>query len=159
MKTSITMLNLLAIALVAGTIGATVFISCTATQARQATATGVVAAFDCEGAHFDGAVLDDLKAAARAKVDAWISGKAPADMGALIDKVKADLGAFRSDAGRCALAAVLAAATTIVSPTPGEATSALTATGPDPVAVRAAFATAARELGWVPVKVAGGAIL
>lgn len=135
-------------------------IACTASQARQTAGAGAVAAFDCEAAHLDQAVLDDLKAAARAKVDGWITGKAPADMGALVDRVKADLGAFKSDAGRCAVAAVLAAATAIVS-TPGEAVQGLTAppAGPDPVAVRAAFGAAARELGWAPVKVAGGTVL
>jgi hypothetical protein len=83
-------------------------------------------------------------------------------MGALIDRVKADLGVFKSDAGRCAIAGALAAATTIASPTPGEAVQGLTAVAPaglDPVAVRAAFASAARELGLPPLKAVGGTVL
>jgi hypothetical protein len=136
-------------------------LACTVAQARQTAATGTVAALDCELVHVDQAVLDDLRHVAEGKVQAWISGAAPANMGALIDRVKADLGVFKSDAGRCAIAGALAAATTIASPTPGEAVQGLTVapTRPDPVAVRAAFSTAARELGLPPLKVAGGTTL
>lgn len=133
--------------------------SCSKQQIRGAAAAGFVAAYDCELAHADPAVVDDLKAAARAKVDGWISGKAPADLPTLIAKVKADLMAFKSDAGRCALVTVVAAATALVAPPSDEAISALTAAGPDPATVRVAFEIAAREAGWAPVKVTGGTTL
>jgi hypothetical protein len=132
--------------------------SCTASQARQAATAGVVAAFDCEAAHFDPATLADLKAAARAKVDAWISGKAGADLPALIAAVKTDLGAFKSDAGRCAVAAVLAAAASLVTRPPAESGLVALPAGPPPAMVRAAFGLAAREDGWPPVKVAGAVL-
>jgi hypothetical protein len=132
--------------------------ACTATQARQAAGAGFIAAYDCEAAHFDPAVLDDLKSAARAKVDAWISGKAGADLPTLVAAVKTDLGAFKSDAGRCAVAAVLAAAAALVSPPTTESGLIALPAGPPPVMVRAAFELAAREDGWPPIKVSGAVL-
>lgn len=133
-------------------------IACTASQARHAVSAGFVAAYDCEAAHFDPATLEDLKSAARAKVDGWIAGKAGADLPALIAVVKADLGAFKSDAGRCALAGIIAATVALVTRPPVESGLVALPSGPPPAMIRAAFGLAAREDGWPPVKVAGAVL-
>lgn len=132
--------------------------ACTASQARQAAGAGVVAALDCELVHVDADLAADLKAAAIAKVDAWVSGKAGADLPALLAAVRADLGGFRSDAGRCAIAAVLAAAASLVTRPPAESGLVALPAGPPAAMVRAAFGLAAREDGWPPVKVAGAVL-
>lgn len=131
--------------------------ACTQTQAGQAVSAGVVAAFDCE-ASLDPATMADAKNFAEAKVQAWL-GTAPVSLATLKAKILADLAPVKSNLGRCAIAGALAVIAAIATPTPtsGTATSALVA-GPDPVGVRAVFSSAARELGWAPVKV-GGSVL
>lgn len=143
---------LTAIALIGAALAGMAMIGCTASQARQVTATGVVAALDCEAAHLDAQALADAKVFAAAFVQRWIAGTGATPSSVAI---RADLAPIKSDLGRCAITGALAAATAIVAPTPGTATSALTA-GPDPIAVRAAFAVAARQLGWPAVRVAAG---
>lgn len=124
---------------------------CSTTQARQTGAAGVVAALDCEAAHLDAQALADAKLFAEAKVQAWIAGgKAPSS-----DAIRADLAPIKSDLGRCAITAALAAATVLLQSTPGEAVSALVA-GPDPAQVRERFGAAARWAGWPPVLVSHG---
>lgn len=124
-------------------------------SARPALAAGAVAMLVCEDGHLDALALADAKLFAAAEVEHWLAGGAAPSPSALL----ADLAPIKSDLGRCAIAAALAAATVLVRPaTPGTATSALVA-GPDPVQVRGAFAVAARQLGWAPVKVAGGQVL
>lgn len=146
--------------LLLGLAGAGSMASCTAAQTRQVAAAGAVAALDCEIAHATPDVQADLKAFAEAKAQGWISGTAPPGLVALQAKVKADLALFQSDAGRCAIAGVLAAVAAIATPPePGTATSALVAAGPDPATVRVAFGAAARELGWPPVRLPGGEVL
>lgn len=132
--------------------------ACTASQARQAAAAGVIAAYDCEASHFDPDVLEDLKKAAREKVKDWTSGKAGTDLPTLIAAVKADLAAFKSDAGRCALAGVVAAAVALVSRPPAESGLVALPAGPPPAMVRAAFGLAAREAGLPPIRVAGAVL-
>jgi hypothetical protein len=132
--------------------------SCTASQARQAAGAGVVAALDCELVHVDADLAADLKSAAIAKVDAWISGKAGTDLPALVAAVKADLGGFRSDAGRCVLAGVVAAAVALVTRPPAESGLLALPAGPSPAMVRAAFGLAAREAGLPPLRVAGAVL-
>lgn len=148
---SVTMLNLLSIVLVGGVIGATVFIGCTATQARQTSAAGAIATLDCEAAHLDAQALADAKAFAMAEVQHWLAGGAAPSS----DAIRADLAPIKSDLGRCAIAGALAAVAVLVQPTPGAAISALTV-GPDPAQVRAAFAVAARRDGWPLVILPGG---
>lgn len=147
------------LALVVLGLGAAGSLACASgSTARQSGAAGVVAALDCEAGGIDPAALEDARSFAEAKVQAWISGVAPADLTGLKAKILADLAPVRSSLGRCAIAGAIAAIAAIAAPTPGVATSALVA-GPDPAVVRAAFGGAARELGWPPVRVAGGAVL
>jgi len=134
--------------------GVVVAIACTATQARQTTAVGVVAALDCEAAHLDAQALADARLFASAKVQGWISGVAPGDTAALQARIAADLAPINSDLGRCAITGAWAAATAAVtSSMPGVAVSALSAG--DPVQLRAAFSVAARLAGWAPVRTGG----
>lgn len=144
-------LGVLAALTIGGVIAAV--IACTTGQARQTASAGVVAALDCEAAHLDAQMLADAKVLAAAEVQRWIGGGKAAST----DAIKADLAPIKSDLGRCAIAAALAAATVLVSPTPGTAVSALSVG--DPVAARAAFSVAARVLGWAPVKLADGTVL
>jgi hypothetical protein len=130
-----------------------------------AIATGVVAAFDCEAAGFKPDDLSDATQLADATVEQWLAGGATASTTA----IKADLAPFRSDLSKCALAGALALATAALAPpssssTPGTAAQRLSpaaaiAPPPDPAQVRAAFSMAARELGWAPVRAAGGQVL
>jgi hypothetical protein len=151
----VTLCALAGVAILAVGIAST---ACTASQARQAAGAGVVAALDCELVHVDADLAADLKSAAIAKVDAWISGKAGTDLPTLIAAVKADLAAFRSDAGRCAIAAVLAAAASLVTSRPAESGLVALPAGPPPAMVRAAFGLAAREAGLPPLRVAGAVL-
>lgn len=149
-------LGLLAVAL----CGAIVIVpGCTAAQrtdARQDAANGLVAALGCEADHVDAAMLADAEALGAAKVTAWLTGVAPGDMATLRARMLVDLRPIRTDLVRCAIAGALAAATAIATPQSGAAVQGLTsAAGPDPALVRAAFASAAREVGWAPVRVAG----
>lgn len=130
-------------------------IACTATQARQTAATGVVAALDCEAAHLDPQALADAKTFAMLEVQRWIAGGAAPSS----DQIRADLAPIKSDLGRCAIAGALAAVAALTRSAPGEAVSALTAAGADPVQTRAAFAVAARQVGWPAVRLPGGEVL
>lgn len=157
-----------AIALVGAAL---VVIGCTATQradARNAAASGVVAALNCEDGHLDAAVLADAKLLAADKLQAIISGVAPGDTAALQAKLKAELAPIRSDAGKCAVGGAFDALTALAvevatGSSPGTAIQGLSARAaaeppPDPVLIRAAFSAAARDLGWSPIKV-GGTVL
>lgn len=131
---------------------------CTKAQARQTASAGAVAALDCESVHLDAKLEADLRALADAEVQHWIAGGASAST----DAIEADLAPIRSDLGRCAIAAALAAATTLIAPpapVAGTAVSALSAAGPDPAVVRDRFRIAARALGWAPVRIVGGDVL
>lgn len=138
-------------------VGVGVMPSCTASQARQAAAAGVVAMLECEDGHLDAQALADAKVFAAAEVEHWLAGGVAPSPSALLT----DLAPIKSDLGRCAIAAAMAAATALVTPAPapGVAIAAL-ATWPkvDPAQMRGAFAVAARQLGWQPVKVAGGTV-
>lgn len=141
-------------------LGCTVLIAviaCTATQARQTAAAGIVAALDCEAQHLTGEALGDLRGLAEHTVQGWISGSQATDLGTLRAKVKADLALFKTDAGRCAIAGALAAIGSVVS-RPGEAVSGLFSAAPDPTMTRAAFALEARAAAWPALQVAGGTI-
>lgn len=141
----------LLIVLLLGAAGAGALTSCA--TGRTSVAAGVVAALDCEAAHLDAQVLADAKLLAAAEVQRWIGGGKAANT----DAIRADLAPIKSDLGRCAITAALAAATVLASPTPGIAVSALSAG--DPMATRAAFSVAARVLGWAPVQLADGTVL
>lgn len=131
-------------------------LACSMTQARQTAAVGVVAALDCEAAHLDPQALADAKAFAEAKVMQWIGGAAAPDA----SRIKADLAPIKSDLGRCAIAAALAAATALLKPAdPGTAISALSSSTLAPAAVRAQFEIGARLAGWPPVQLPGGDVL
>jgi hypothetical protein len=146
----------------AGALAAAFAPGCTATQARQVTASGAVAVLDCEDGHIDAQMIADVKALAAGELQRLIAGAAPEDLAGLKAKLLTELAPIKSDAGRCGitgLLAALAALTGTGGSTPGAAVSALTAPGPDPRQVRAAFGAAAREAGWPPVKMASGEVL
>jgi len=134
-------------------------------SAGPAVASGIVAAFDCEAAHFAPQDLTDATQLAEAEVQHWLAGGPAASTTA----IQADLAPFRSDLSKCALAGALALATAALAPpssssTPrtaveGPGSAATIAPSPDPAQVRAAFSTAARQLGWAPVRLAGGTVL
>jgi len=133
-------------------------IDCTTTQARQGAAAGLVAAFDCEAAHFDATAFGDATAFASAEIQRWIGGTAPTNIDSLKATILADLKPIGTDLDRCAVAGVLAGATAATTQTPGMAAGALTS-GPDPAVLRAAFSVAVRQLGWAPVRVSPGVVL
>ena len=123
--------------------------------ARNALAAGAVAALDCEAVHASPELLSDARAFGEATVGRWIRGSgAQPDSAAL----KADIAPFRSDVLRCGIAGALAVATALIAPEPGVAVQGLMG-APETPPIRASFAIAARELGWPPIKVAGGAVL
>jgi hypothetical protein len=147
--------------------GAASLTACTAAQRaelRQDTAAGVVAFLGCEGAHFDAAVLADAKAALAGKVSGWITGSTPGELEALERKMLAELEPVRSDLFRCAVAdglnAALAAASSPAAPAASSAAPRLAALAAprsvDVAMVGAAFALAARQLGWQPVRMVSG---
>lgn len=143
-------------ALVTSILVATALVACSAAQARQTAAVGVVAALDCEAAHLDAQVFADAKAFAEAKVMQWIGGVAAPDSA----RIRADLAPIKSDLGRCAIAAALAAATVLLKPAdPGAAISALSSSTVAPAAVRVQFEIGARLAGWPPVQLPGGETL
>jgi len=136
-----------------------------------AAASGLIAAIDCEAQHFSTQDLVDATHLADGEVaHLFASGAAPST-----SAVAADLQPFDSDAKKCALAGILAGSTAaLASSSSGGAGSgsavatqglsarasvAPAASGADPVQVRAAVSAAARQVGWPPVKVAGGAVL
>lgn len=138
--------------LLLGALAAPALTSCANTRA--AVAAGAVAFLDCEDGHVDAAALADMKTLADADLRHVIGGAAAPDASAL----KAELAPVKSDLGKCGWAAAVAAMGAIM-PQPSDpsiAVSALVAAGPDPAQVRAAFAVAARQNGWPPVRVAGG---
>lgn len=137
--------------LLLGGLAAGTATGCTMAQAREVAAAGVVTALNCEDGHIDAVALADARAFAAATVQHWIAGSTAPNPAA----IKADLGKVKSDLGRCAISGAVAAVLAVTRPTPGTAVSALSAAGPDPVALRGAFAVAARELGWAPVRVSG----
>lgn len=147
------LLGMLAALAFCGLVGTA--IACSWTQARQTTASGTVAALDCEAAHLDAQALADAKTFALATVQHWIAGGAAPSS----DAIRADLAPIKSDLGRCAIAGALAAVAVLTQSSPGTAVSALTAAGTDPVATRAAFAAAARQAGWPAVKLPDGETL
>lgn len=126
--------------------------------ARPVATTGVSAFLDCEDQHFDAKLMADAVNLAKATVESWISGAGTVSA----EAIKADVAPIKSDLGKCAIAAAIAAMTsTPAASTPGTAVSALTAAGPPPAdasALRAAFAAARGELGWQPV-VTNGIVL
>lgn len=124
--------------------------------ARQAVSAGVVATLECEDGHLDAAMLADAKALASAEVRHWIAGGGPVDTAA----IKADLGPIRSDLGQCAIAGALAAAGVLIAAvTQSPAVQGLMADpAPDRGQLRLTVQAAARELGWRPVRVAGGVL-
>lgn len=131
-------------------------LACSMTQARQTAAVGVVSALDCEAAHLDAQAFADARTFAEAKVMQWLGGAAAPDSA----KIRADLAPIKSDLGRCAIAAALAAATVLIKPvTPEAAISALASPTAAPAAVRAQFEIGARLAGWPPVQLAGGDVL
>lgn len=127
---------------------------------RPAAGSGAATALNCELAHLDAQLLADATKLADAAVRHWIggAGKPSAELQAAI---RADLEPFRSDLGRCAIAGAVDAlaelTTTARTATPGLAVPDTSIA--DVAALRAAFSAAAREAGWAPVQIAGGAVL
>jgi hypothetical protein len=144
----------------AGTIGALLLVvgigagvaapGCATARARGAAAAG--AFIDCEAPEV-AAVLPDLLPLARDAVMLAISGDGHVDT----TRLRADAAGMRSDLGKCALAAAIAALATSPAATPGAAAAApLTIDG---LELRARFAMIRGELGWPAVQLAGGAVL
>lgn len=121
---------------------------------KAALAEGTVAFLECEGVHVDAKLESDLKLYAESLPRKWLAGGV-----ANLDAIKADVAPIKSDALRCLVAGALAAATALVSPTPGTAISALSSTTVAPAAVRAQFEIGARLAGWPAVKLPGGEVL
>lgn len=142
------------VSLAGGALIGLVFWACTKDQVKAGATAGAVAFLDCEAAHLDQQAIADVKALASAEIRHLIEGGAAPST----DALKADLAPIVSDLGRCGWAAAVAAYGAVVAPASGTAVRALVA-GPDPAQVRAAFATAARQLGWQPVRLAGGDVL
>jgi hypothetical protein len=116
-------------------------------SAKPALGTGAVTFLNCEDGHLDAQSLADAKAFAAAEVQHWLTGGAAPSS----DAIRADLAPIRSDLGKCAIAAALAAVTAVQP-----AARTLSAAAPD---LRAMFSAEARGLGWAPVQVADGVIL
>lgn len=135
-----------------------------------AAADGLVAAIDCEAAHFSTQELIDATRLADGEVQHWLAGAAAPST----DAIAADLAPFDSDAKKCALAGILAGATAALTSSSASSgsgsSSAVAAQGlssrasvappvaGDPVQVRAAVSAAARRAGWRPIRVAGAVL-
>lgn len=134
-----------AAALIAIAFGALASVtSCAAgSTARRSGSTGVVTAMACEEQHFDPQLLADAKAFADATVGRWLSGTGPKPT---TDAIVADLKPLKSDLFHCAFEGAVAAATTALTPQPGVATSALTAS--NAAEVRTNYDAAKARLGW-----------
>jgi len=139
----------LAVLLLAG--GVAMQPACSSWRAR--TTAGVSAFIDCESPHIDAQLLADATALSKVAVMAAISGDGHADTAQL----KADAAPLKSDLLRCGFAAAVAALATPVPKQPGAPAAA--GVEVDGVQLRAAFAGARGELGWAPVKLAGGTVL
>jgi hypothetical protein len=131
---------------------------------RPVASSGVSAFLDCEAQHFDAQLMTDATTLAKAIVVKWVSGTGTADTAS----IKSDLAPFKSDLGKCAIAAAIAVLTSPPpAPPPGTTVSALMAFGPGPtgptitdgLALRVAFSAARADLGWRPVVLSSGAVL
>lgn len=140
-----TMLAVLALG-VAG-IGA-VQVSC---SWRQHAAAGAVAFLDCEAANLPPDTLADATALGIGAIGNAISGSGHVDA----SRIKADMSSLKTDLGRCAFAAAVAALVTPVPPQPGAPAAAELVV--DVTALKGAFTRASAELGWPEVRVAGKA--
>lgn len=120
---------------------------------RQRTAVGVGAFLDCESPHVDSQLLAEATALGKIAVMSAISGSGHADP----DQLKAAAAPLKSDLMRCGFVAAIAAAATPAPAQPGAPAAAPLEV--DGAQLRAAFASVRAELGWSPVKVAGGTVL
>lgn len=122
-------------------------LSCAEVRPRGAAAVG--AFLDCEAGTLPADTLADAVALATSAVMNAISGSGRIDAG----KLGADVAGLKTDLGRCALAAAVAALATPKAPLPGApASSALAIDGR---ALRSAFTAARSSSGWPAVHVAG----
>jgi hypothetical protein len=153
-----------ALLLLAGAAGAALLVvACNpgCTPVRQRTAVATTAFIDCQAPNVAG-VLAELVPLAKQAALVAISGDGSVDTA----KLRAAASPLRSDLGRCALAAAIAALAESVAPPSVASVSALaalpdgTATPPavDGATLRAAFVTVRNELGWAPVVVAGSVL-
>lgn len=115
-------------------------------EARSRGSASVGAFIDCEAPNL-APLLPDAIALAKAAVMRWISGSGTVDAAGL----KSDAAPLKSDLGKCAWDAAIAALATPAAPVKAgaPAASALAINGP---ALRAAWATDRAELGWAPMK-------
>jgi hypothetical protein len=146
---SVTPLAMLAVLLLG--VGSMGLSSCA--TVREQGAAGVAAFLDCEAADIPPTMLHDATDLATAAVRNAIAGDGSIDA----SQLKADAAVLKSDLGKCALAGAIAALATPVPVTPGgPAAAPLEVNGK---ALRGAFAKARSELGWAPVRLAGGETL
>jgi hypothetical protein len=115
-------------------------------EARSRGSASVGAFLDCEAKDV-APLLPDAIALAKAAVMRWISGSGTVDAAGL----KSDAAPLKSDLGKCAWDAAIAALATPAAPVKAgaPAASALAINGP---ALRAAWAADRAELGWAPAK-------
>lgn len=120
--------------------------------ARQRATAATEAFIDCQGSDLATAVSELVPLAEQALLVA-IGGTGHIDTGQL----KAIAAPLKSNLGRCALAAAIAALATPTAETPGAPAAArLTVDGP---ALKGAFSAVRGELGWPAARLAGGEVL
>jgi len=116
-------------------------LACSSARQRGAAAAG--AFLDCQAPSVV-KLLPDLVPLAESAILRWISGDGHVDLAGL----KTDALPLKSDLGRCAFDAAIAALATPVAPKPGApAAAALAVDGPE---LRARWAATRGELGWPP---------
>lgn len=128
-------------------------------RARPVAAAGVVAFLNCELVHVDVQALADGKAFVTAEINHLIAGTGATPS---TDALAVDLVPIRDDAGRCAVAAAIAAVTTAIAPSSSGAAPAVAARSsatPEAADLRARLAAATRRAGWPAVRLADGQVL
>lgn len=141
---------LMSVVLLGGMVVAGVLNGCATARQRGAASAG--AFLDCEAADLPPTSLHDATEFATKAVMAAISGDGHADT----SQIRADASVLRSDLGKCALAAAIAALATpgpVIVGAPAAAELAIDGPG-----LRRAFAAARAELGWAPVRPVGGVV-
>jgi hypothetical protein len=119
----------------------------------QRAANGLAAFLDCESGNIDAALLSEATKLSKSAITKWIAGDGTVDSAGL----RSEAAPLKSDLMRCGFAGAIAALAAPQPRQPGAPQSAeLEVDGPQ---LRTAFAGARAELGWAPVRLAGGRVL